>query len=134
MSNRHFHVGLKKGAENLIPETANENYKKYKGEESAIIAEQHDISIKEVIDKGLTEDEKKKYQELRSKDKNATDEQLLKKMGISTSDNVQGAPWTRKNANGEEALMQDASGNYMFSRMQQTLANMTNIGTDLVRD
>ncbi len=122
----HYHVPL-----GVLNQQINNMTEKVKAE-----AEQHDISVKEVIEKGLTAEEKSRFNQLKEYWKGKkSDESILKDMGIKTSDTIKGAPWVRtgKGEGGMDTLMQSATGNYMFSKMQQTMSNMTNIGTDFVR-
>lgn len=52
------------------------------------------------------------------------EERILKDMGIYKSDQLQGSPWVRKNKDGSESLLKDATGNIMFtSDYMQSIAN-----------
>lgn len=88
------------------------------------------MDISQVI-KNLPEEDKralgKKLEKVHTKDPVSLakeEEKILKDLGIYKSDQLQGSPWVRKNKDGTESLLKDASGNIMFtSDYMQSIAN-----------
>ena len=137
LSNRHFHVGIRKGFENMIPEELQQNVDEYgKRQEATTISD--NIAISNVL-KSLPEDERKRIadkiqkQKLTGKSPNEfaeNAEKVLKEEGIYRSDSLKGRPWFKKGENGQDQFLMDASGNRTYSKMQQTISNFVNIGTE----
>ena len=114
---------------NMRPEGARENFDNYE-KAQALNTTAKMMSISDVV-KTLSEDELRTYNEKFDKKNPKTDkekvelgEKILKDMGIYTSTKEPGSPWVRKDKNGNESLLKDATGNYMYSEQyMQKLAN-----------
>ena len=96
------------------------------------------MAISNVL-KSLPEDERKRIADKIQKEKltgkspdefvqNA--EKVLREEGIYRSDSLKGRPWVKKGENGEDQFLMDAAGNRTYSKMQQTISNYVNIGTE----
>lgn len=118
LSNRHLHVQLRPGLENMAAPGARENEMKYKA-----VAEQHSLDIKrlaEFVDPEETKNIKKGIErELSDSEAN----KILKKNKVWQNENT-GGTWMRETSQGTEALWRnDATGNLEWRMLIQTMQN-----------
>ena len=119
---------------NMRPEGAQENFDEYEKEQQkakAVESATKKMSISEVV-KTLSPEEKEKFDKEIEKKKPKNDEdrvkleeKILKGMGIHTNQSLNGSPWVKTDKDGNETLLKDASGNFLFSEQYiQKIANM----------
>ena len=121
LSNRHFHVELLNGYENMAPEGAKANIANYKA-----ISDQHSIEVKALAQMVDPIEVQKKREELftHGVSELSTNDYMnvLKKNKVYKDENT--GSWMRETGRGTEALwMNNNTGNYEWRVLVQTMQN-----------
>lgn len=124
LSNRHFHVELLNGYENMAAEGAKKNIANYKA-----MAEQHSIDIKnlaEFVDPGEVQKKREEKFAAAYTDELTTAEyeRILQKNKVRKDENT--GSWMRETDRGTEALWRnDSTGNLEWRMLVQTMQNVS---------
>lgn len=93
-------------------------------------AQLHDLTIKKVVEEGLTDEEREELAQRQAKNPRKSTEQHLRDMGFRTNTDVIGAPVYKENPNGPDEILTDYAGNVIYSRVRQIMGNYYLFSTD----
>ena len=118
LSNRHLHVQLRPGLENMAAPGARENEMKYKA-----VADQHSLDIKRLAELVDPEETKKIKKDAERELSDSEANKILKKNKVWQNEST-GGTWMRETSQGTEALWRnDATGNLEWRMLIQTMQN-----------
>jgi hypothetical protein len=126
----HYDIKPKK---NMRPAGAQENFEDYE-KAKATQTTNDQMAISDILKNQLSKEEQKEFQEKLQKTSKSpedlveSEKKVLKEMGYYQSQTLPRSPWV-KQVDGQETILKNASGNYMFSADQQ-MQSIANRGVD----